>query len=1494
MFWKQLSLRWRMVLIIIIIPLLLVMPAFILGGAGYRAAYREARVGKAQMAVRQLEQIVRGITPYVTSLYDVSGLDLQMREVPRGEDDLSFAALVLEGGLVVYHSNPALNGTQVLGLDRLTRGEFQRVLPDYGAVYLTVGEVPVPGTFGQSLYIVVGQPLALVDPFWLALLPALGGIVLAALMIVLTQAVLSRVVLQPLERLAEGAAIVGAGDLAYEIPIERADEVGFLAQSFNQMARQVREFVQNLEAQVVERTSALERKSKQLEAANMVTREAAHAQDVLTLLEIAVTAISEYFDLYHAGVFLLDEDREWAVLRAASSEGGRRMLLRRHRLRVGQQGIVGYVSATGLPRIALDVGEDAYWFDNPDLPDTHSEIGLPLKIGDELIGVLDVQSEQTSAFTDDDISNLQLLADQLALAIMNAQAMERMQGAVAELQMLQQDYRRQGWARVMARQRPMAYEYDQVEVYPVPPLPVPDDFYTDATKTHQLVSGGGVTSLMSTISAHDQLVGVVALTDPERTWSREELSLVQSVSEQVGLALENARLFEDAQRTAQQQALINFVLQAAAGTTEPEQALRDIAQVLAQGLGMAVGVFTYLNPESPRVQLQAFLDPAGEQVLSAGSEYALSEDLQIFFRGLTRPELGRMLSTPDNALLAESYDLERVLYVAIRTATAQKGFMAMVQRRDDPPLDPETRALAQNLAGQVAVLLENMSLLEETQQRSGELQSLYEVSLRFAAELDPQELANTIVEQAASVFGADIVGYLEHHPENGSLILVAGTEQLRQAIGMELSADEGLAHRVLQERRPVVLENYQLWDGKVDWIADVGFQFDAVLSVPILGRAGVLGVLDIDAGKRRVAFDDDDVRLAELFAAQAASALENATLYAESADRAQSLQQLYNAGLELVAMLDVQQILDAGSQWALEIFGGDTATIYYLDPDTEQYSVGRAVISPEWLERGPTVLPRPQGMTHTIMQSGEAVLIRDTRADRRIPEMTKEGEARIIYDVGLLSQVAVPLRLGQQMVGVLYVNSVQVGHFEEDDIQLLEFLGTQVATAIQNARLFGQTQQALAVVEVQARYQTRVAQTTSLLTEQGTEALAEVLALLGDAVGVGRTYYFEAHQEDEARFWSLLEAWGAERGETWERFAPTQLETWRLALLKEGVVRERFSTASPEEREFLEALGLKSMLLLAVPGRYPELPNFLGFGDTETERDWGQDEISAVRTVAAALSTTLARERLFDQIQENLAETEALYQAGAELNRVNDYEDVLDVLRRYTILNHPAATNSSLQLFDRPWIGDDAPTWSTVYARWSDVPLERLQDRYPVAAFPSAKVLLRLDAPTFVADLTTDPRVDDNMRAFFVKQLEGKSAIFVPLVVANQKIGYLHAVYREHLEFSEAELRQVMSLAGQAAVVAQNILQLNATEARALRERRIREIVGRIQAAPDVQMVLQTAVRELGRSLGVPRSAIRLGSAHERAAAQKPGTQELTGTPSAEAVEAHEDDTDTS
>ncbi|MFL7790657.1 MAG: PAS domain S-box protein, partial [Anaerolineae bacterium] len=201
------------------------------------------------------------------------------------------------------------------------------------------------------------------------------------------------------------------GQEQIEIARELANHLAIVIQQAR-LHEQVQRHAQELEQRVAERTRDLERRTAQLQVAAEVARDATTAHDLNDLLNSAVDMIRERFGFYHAGIFLLDRSGEYAVLRAATGEAGRQMLEDKHKLKVGEVGIVGYVAGSGQPRISLDVGIDAVHFVNPFLPETRSEMALPLKVGGRTIGALDVQSVHEAAFDEDNVATLQIMADQ--------------------------------------------------------------------------------------------------------------------------------------------------------------------------------------------------------------------------------------------------------------------------------------------------------------------------------------------------------------------------------------------------------------------------------------------------------------------------------------------------------------------------------------------------------------------------------------------------------------------------------------------------------------------------------------------------------------------------------------------------------------------------------------------------------------------------------------------------------------------------------------------------------------------------------------------------------------------------------------------------------------------------------------------------------------------------------------------------------------------------
>jgi len=224
----------------------------------------------------------------------------------------------------------------------------------------------------------------------------------------------------PIQELTDSALRMASGDLNAQTFLRRNDEIGLLAQAFNSMTTQLRDLYSGLEAKVEDRT-------RQLAAAAEVGRAATSILDIDELMARALELIRERFGYYHASIFLLDDAGEFAVLRESTGEVGKLLKARGHRLAVGSNSLIGWVTANRQARVASDVGKDPFHFKNELLPDTRAEAALPLRLGDRVIGALDVQSRQSEAFKPSDLEVLQILTDQLAVAIENGRLFGRQQ-----------------------------------------------------------------------------------------------------------------------------------------------------------------------------------------------------------------------------------------------------------------------------------------------------------------------------------------------------------------------------------------------------------------------------------------------------------------------------------------------------------------------------------------------------------------------------------------------------------------------------------------------------------------------------------------------------------------------------------------------------------------------------------------------------------------------------------------------------------------------------------------------------------------------------------------------------------------------------------------------------------------------------------------------------------------------------------------------------------
>jgi GAF domain-containing protein/HAMP domain-containing protein len=383
----------------------------------------------------------------------------------------------------------------------------------------------------------------------------------------------------PLQQLASEAQKIGAGEWDINLPPSSNDEIGVLAQAFQVMAEQIHGFIRELERRVGDRTRDLERRNTQLQVAAEIAREATAIHDLDELLELAVNLIRGRFGFYHAGIFLLDVKDEYAILSAATGEAGREMLNRDHKLKVGEVGMVGFVTDTGQSRIALDVETDPTHYKNPLLPETRSEMTLPLKVGEHIIGALDVQSQYPNAFTEDDIAIMQVMADQLAIAIENARLIQQSVENVRQLEKLYGSYSLKAWKDLADASISLGYEYNQRGVKPLQ--------RGEASTPSPIMGAVSLAPVTVPIKVRGQVVAIIHAWPQDGNLDNEARALLNSMADRLGQTFENARLFEETQHRAEMERLIGQVTSRFRETIDIETILHTAAVEFRRALDLS-------------------------------------------------------------------------------------------------------------------------------------------------------------------------------------------------------------------------------------------------------------------------------------------------------------------------------------------------------------------------------------------------------------------------------------------------------------------------------------------------------------------------------------------------------------------------------------------------------------------------------------------------------------------------------------------------------------------------------------------------------------------------------------------------------------------------------------------------------------------------------------------------------------------------------------------
>ncbi len=338
--------------------------------------------------------------------------------------------------------------------------------------------------------------------------------------------------LRPIGSLTEAAQAISSGDLGRTVIVKGKDELAILASAFNSMTTQLRNLIGSLEQKVSERM-------RDVQLAAEVSQSISQVKDLDVLLSEAVEMIRSHFNLYYVQVYLVDIVGRSLVLRAGTGSVGQELLSRGHRLALDATSINGKAGMEKRPVLVTDTASSGVHRPNPLLPDTRSEVAVPLVVGEKVLGVLDLQADQPGTFQAENLFAFQALANQLAVALQNATLFEQAEQARFEVEAQMKWQTRKGWQEFLdavQRSERIGFAFNMAGVTPLEePLSEP----------------ASAQELEVPITIAGEPVGRFRI-EPERALDAADAEFVSQVARQVGEQIQNLRLLAQAEQYRQE------------------------------------------------------------------------------------------------------------------------------------------------------------------------------------------------------------------------------------------------------------------------------------------------------------------------------------------------------------------------------------------------------------------------------------------------------------------------------------------------------------------------------------------------------------------------------------------------------------------------------------------------------------------------------------------------------------------------------------------------------------------------------------------------------------------------------------------------------------------------------------------------------------------------------------------------------------------------------
>lgn len=930
--------------------------------------------------------------------------------------------------------------------------------------------------------------------------------------------------------------------------------------------------LQESNAQLESTNRRIAERARDLEVAAKVGGIMSSFRNLDELLQQAVDLIRKEFDLYYAQIYLTDATGRSLTLQAGTGAVGQELVQRGHRLAIGLESINGLAALEKRPVVVANTKESPLFRPNPLLPETRSEISVPLLSNDRVLGVLDLQNDKPNSLTPDLIPAFQILVSQLAVAIENANLFTQVTQTQADFEAQARRLARQNWQTYLGNSdTPSRFRYT---------YNLEGGTSDSATTIHNVTYN-------TPIRVVNEEIGVIEIEGVSgQKWNDEDAKLVQAVAEQVAQQIENLRLLEDAERyrleaeTAlrrlTRQSWENYLeeleeplegftfdgndvtplfesvkLADASLTTtlevrgETVGRLEIVADELTSEADILVSaIATRLSTHLENLRLTEQMEHALAQTESLyyGSDRVIkANSIQAILEGLTGTTALANLGRNEIVIFAHSWDTVKPEFMTIVAEVGpgewlntrlplayflgnrpfqpdqptlfhnlthtvhieeswsktliQAGWQSimaiplisagswfgLVLSYDAEEIDLTTEEMRQitSLSEQAASAIQNLRLIEqtrralaETERRSEELAIINRIVTAVAAETNLEKSLQIIVDESASALDIEQVRIALFNTSRDALEIKAeryNPAKTQSAKGFKIPvAGNKLMELVQKSRRTIVINNAQQAPETENIHSALKEQkVETLIVMPIVAGGQIIGTVGIDLFEYGDKLTDEQLRLAETIVLQAGTAIQNANLIEQTKRRAEELAAINQVAQAVATLLDIQQLLATVYVQIQRILPVDTffVALKTANPDAHVVEFPLFVAHGNAYPMGETVLPE-ESYTYKVLQNGEpliqheapekvVVITDEHRENDDTLEVTTVDRAQTRFEQ---SALFAPLTSGREVIGVMSIQSFERHAYTDDYLTLFIGIANFFAVALQNARLFTETQ----------------------------------------------------------------------------------------------------------------------------------------------------------------------------------------------------------------------------------------------------------------------------------------------------------------------------------------------------------------------------------------------------------------------------------------------------